>query len=126
MDALANFDRLAMNEQIVNAIDNVIAHEDAAVGTNVETNNVPYVGPTYDRDPYETDTDQSIDGGSDDLDIDGNIIPMPMRTLNANVPYPVIVIMMLIPTTNIFRFLLSRRILLFVFYRSTISQQKNE
>ena len=84
MDALANFDRLAMNEQIVNAIDNVIAHEDAAVGTNVETNNVPYVGPTYDRDPYETDTDQSIDGGSDDLDIDGNIIPMPMRTLNAN------------------------------------------
>ena len=46
--------------------------------------NTPYVGSTYDCDPFETDMDQSIDGDSDDLDIDGNIISMPMRTLNSD------------------------------------------
>ena len=34
-------------------------------------------GQVYDRDPYETDTDQSIDGGDSDLDEDGNIIQGP-------------------------------------------------
>ena len=72
VEELAWFDELTMNEMSNN--ENVNANEEG---------DIPYVGPTYDRDPYETDTDQSIDGGSDDLDVDGNIIPMPMRTLNA-------------------------------------------
>ena len=40
-----------------------------------------YSGPIYYRDPYETDTDQSIDGGDSDLDTEGNIIPGGTRRL---------------------------------------------
>ena len=47
---------------------------------NEESTGSTYVGPTYYRDPYETDSDQSIDGTSDDLDVDGNII-------GSNVPF---------------------------------------
>ena len=39
-----------------------------------ESTGSTYVGPTYYRDPYETDSDQSVDGTSEDLDVDGNII----------------------------------------------------
>ena len=34
----------------------------------MESTGGTYVGPTNDRDPYETDTDQSIDGTSDNLE----------------------------------------------------------
>ena len=45
---------------------------------NVKTT---WKGVVYDRDPYETDTDQSKDGGSSDLDVDGNIIQGKTRRL---------------------------------------------
>ena len=42
--------------------------------TGITKPNKKYIGITHDRDPYDTDTDQSIDGNSDDIDENGNIL----------------------------------------------------
>lgn len=58
--------------------------EEAVVKQNNEASKEKedqYIGPTYFRDPYETDTDQEIDDGSSDLDEHGNIIQGEMRRL---------------------------------------------
>ena len=54
---------------------------EAEIVQSTSRSNTTWTGVTYYRDPYQTDSDQSVDGGSSDLDTEGNIIEGGTRKL---------------------------------------------
>ena len=73
-----------VNDAVESMTMNETRYRDATEGDEYARTMAQYPGQVYDRDPYETDTNQSVGTSNSELvDTDGNMIPEPLRELTA-------------------------------------------